>query len=120
MQLNSRALEHISAYSAGVAESYGVADASKYFALQEPQEIALRDAMLESVEFLDMIFCGDVDQLSGQVIMPGSSALYTGRRKNGRFSRHVGVKGNDYHLVETDSCAALRWDTLSVSARVMR
>ncbi|EPX8442832.1 P2 family phage major capsid protein, partial [Salmonella enterica subsp. enterica serovar Newport] len=42
--------------------------------------------------------------------------LHTGRSESGRFIRQVGVDGNDYSLVETDSCAALRWDLLSVWA----
>ncbi len=76
----------------------------------------MRQAMLESVEFLDWITALDVDQLSGQVINVGASALHTGRSEKGRFVRQVGVNGNTYSLVETDSCAALRWDLLSVWA----
>ncbi|MCV5682300.1 phage major capsid protein, P2 family, partial [Escherichia coli] len=32
------------------------------------------------------------------------------------FRKKVGVSGNDYSLVETDSCAALTWQLLSVWA----
>ncbi|EOC1235015.1 P2 family phage major capsid protein, partial [Cronobacter sakazakii] len=67
-------------------------------------------------EFLDLIYCADVDQLSGQVVSVGASALHTGRAAEGRFMRRVGVDGNEYKLVETDSCAALKWDLLSVWA----
>ncbi|MFG5994940.1 P2 family phage major capsid protein, partial [Salmonella enterica] len=45
-----------------------------------------------------------------------SSGLYTGRVLDGRFRKKVGVSGNDYRLVETDSCAALTWQLLSVWA----
>ena len=116
MQLNNRAREFISAYAAGLAEHYGIDNPGRYFALNDPQETTLRAALLESVEFLSMIYCADVDQLSGQVVSPGASALHTGRKKDGRFVRRVGVDGNDYKLAETDSCAALRWDLLSVWA----
>ena len=116
MQLNNRAREFISAYAAGLAEHYGIDNPGRYFALNDPQETTLRAALLEAVEFLGMIYCADVDQLSGQVVSVGASALHTGRSKEGRFIRRVGVDGNDYKLVETDSCAALRWDLLSVWA----
>jgi hypothetical protein len=40
---------------------------------------------------------------------------YRAQRKR-PFCPSGGVDGNDYSLVETDSCAALRWDLLSVWA----
>lgn len=116
MLLNNRARDLLDKYSAGMAEQMGARDPSRFFSLNDPQENALRLAMLESVEFLDMITCLDVDQLSGQVISVGASQLHTGRNADGRFVRQVGVDGNTYDLVETDSCAALRWDLLSVWA----
>lgn len=105
MHLNNRARELLDGYSAGMAQQFGARDASRYFSLNNPQENALRLALLESVEFLDMLTCLDVDQLSGQVISVGSSVLHTGRSESGRFIRQVGVDGNDYSLVETDSPA---------------
>ncbi|WP_278399802.1 phage major capsid protein, P2 family [Hafnia paralvei] len=116
MQLNKRAEQWIHAFSSALAESHGVGDVSRYFSLTDPKETQLRSALLESVEFLSMITCADVDQLSGQVVSVGSSALYTGRKEGGRFSRTVGVDGNEYKLVKTDSCAALTWDLLSIWA----
>lgn len=68
MHLNNRARELLDGYSAGMAQQFGARDASRYFSLNNPQENALRLALLESVEFLDMLTCLDVDQLSGQVI----------------------------------------------------
>ncbi|MDK1334462.1 phage major capsid protein, P2 family [Cronobacter turicensis] len=116
MQLNQRALDFIDAYSAGLAAHYSVNNPSRAFKLTDPQESSLRLALLESVEFLSMITCADVDQLSGQVINVGASGLHTGRNAEGRFIRSVGVDGNEYKLVETDSCAALKWDLLSMWA----
>lgn len=116
MQLNQRALQFIDAYSSGLAENYGVSNPARAFKLSDPQETSLRAALLESVEFLDMITVADVDQLSGQVVSVGASALHTGRNADGRFVKRVGVDGNEYKLVETDSCAALRWDLLSMWA----
>ncbi|CCK15694.1 Phage major capsid protein [Cronobacter universalis NCTC 9529] len=116
MQLNQRARDLIGAYSAALCQGYNVQQTDRYFSLTDPKETALRLALLEAVEFLNMITCADVDQLSGQVVSVGSSALHTGRKEGGRFMRSVGVDGNDYKLVETDSCAALKWDLLSVWA----
>ncbi|NNS06001.1 phage major capsid protein, P2 family [Erwinia sp. JH02] len=116
MQLNRRAEDFINRYAAGLAQSYGVNKPNRYFSLTEPQEISLRQALLESVEFLNLITVADVDQLSGQVVNVGGNKLHTGRSEKGRFSQNVGVGGNKYELVETDSCAALRWDLLSIWA----
>ncbi|ETS32979.1 phage major capsid protein, P2 family [Photorhabdus temperata] len=116
MQLNHRARTFLQKYTAGLAQAYGVEDTSRYFALTDPKETVLRSALLESVEFLSMITCADVDHLSGQVVSVGNPGLFTGRKKDGRFMRKTGVDGNKYHLVETDSGAALPWDLLSVWA----
>lgn len=116
MLLNQRAVEFIDNYAAGLAQHYNVVNPSRAFKLTDPQETTLRGALLESVEFLSMITVADVDQLSGQVVSVGASALHTGRNADGRFVKRVGVDGNDYKLVETDSCAALRWDLLSMWA----
>ncbi|HGE6484087.1 TPA: phage major capsid protein, P2 family [Klebsiella variicola] len=116
MQLNKQAKTFANAYAVGLAKNYGADSAGRYFSLSDPQEIQLRSALLESVEFLNMITCLDVDQLSGQVVSVGASALYTGRSETGRFTRRIGVSGNDYKLVETDSCTALLWSLLSVWA----
>ncbi len=67
MHLNNRARDLLDKYSAGMAQQFGARDTSRYFSLNDPQENALRLALLESVEFLNMITCLDVDQLSGQV-----------------------------------------------------
>ncbi|MCA6222736.1 phage major capsid protein, P2 family [Photorhabdus antumapuensis] len=116
MQLNHRARAFLQKYAVGLAQTYGIEDISRYFALADPKETALRSALLESVEFLSMITCADVDHLSGQVVSVGNPGLFTGRKKDGRFMRKTGVDGNKYNLVETDSGAALRWDLLSIWA----
>ena len=116
MYLNDRARQLMNAFCAGMAREYGVESTERYFAMTDPKETSLRAALMESVEILNMITCLDVDQLSGQVIQVGASGLHTGRKEGGRFIRRVGVDGNEYKLVETDSCAALAWDVLSVWA----
>ncbi|MBC3946676.1 phage major capsid protein, P2 family [Erwinia persicina] len=116
MKLNKRAEQFINAYADGLATHYNITKPDRYFSLTDPQETSLRQALLESVEFLSLITVADVDQLSGQVVSVGASKLYTGRSETGRFSQRVGVEGNEYKLIETDSCAALRWDLLSLWA----
>lgn len=118
MILNAKARGFLKQFAAGLAEANGLdaGEVSNYFSLSDPKETQLRDALLESTEILNWITVEDVDQLSGQVVSVGSSGLHTGRIADGRFRRKVGVSGNDYKLVETDSCAEMRWDLLSIWA----
>lgn len=118
MILNAKARGFLKQFAAGLAAANGLesGEEKNYFALSDPKETQLRDALLESSDFLNWITVADVDQLSGQVVSVGASGLHTGRIAEGRFRRNIGVSGNEYKLVETDSCAALRWDLLSVWA----
>lgn len=114
--LNQRARELMQMYCAGLAKANGVADTSTFFSISNPVETQLRKALIDSSAFLKDIYCADVDQLSGQVIAVGNNQLFTGRKAGGRFMRAVGVDGNTYKLVETDSGAYLSWDLLSTWA----
>ncbi|WP_229905720.1 P2 family phage major capsid protein [Rahnella laticis] len=118
MILNAKARGFLKQFGAGLAAANGLdgGEESNYSSLSDPKETQLRDALLESSDFLNWITVADVDQLSGQVVSVGASGLHTGRIADGRFRRNVGVSGNEYKLVETDSCAALRWDLLSIWA----
>ncbi|MGX5834616.1 phage major capsid protein, P2 family [Aeromonas piscicola] len=101
-------------YNALLAKAFGVPENSlaKQFSVSEPMEMVLRSAILESTSFLGLITCLDVDQLTGQVVQVGASALHTGRKVDGRFRRKIGVDGNKFSLTETDSCVRLDWSTL--------
>lgn len=114
--LNKKAENLIQKYCAALAQQAGVSDVTRQFSLSDPMDTRLREAILHSTEFLQMITCFDVDQLAGQVVVTGTSQLLTGRTAGGRFIRKLGVTGNKYALSETDSCAALDWATLSVWA----
>lgn len=116
MQLNAKARQFLRQYHTGLRESYGATEEDRWFALTDPKETQMRNALLEESSFLNFLTVADVDQLQGQVVPVGSSGLYTGRVLDGRFRKKVGVSGNDYRLVETDSCAALTWQLLSVWA----
>lgn len=116
--LNVQAEQALQKYREQLAKAYGLPAASldKQFSVTGPVETKLRQALLDSVEFLKLITYLDVDQIRGQVVQVGVGGLYTGRVQNGRFSASVGVDGNTYDLVETDSCASLDWGTLTTWA----
>ncbi|NDL64825.1 phage major capsid protein, P2 family [Enterobacteriales bacterium SAP-6] len=104
------------ALHAAVGGVPGNSPADAYFALTPPMEQALRQVLLESIDFLGMVTSSDVDQMQGQVVDVGASALFTGRKAAGRFIRPITVDGNQYALKETDSGVALPWDLLSIWA----
>jgi len=116
MQLTPKAEALIRKYAAGLAQANGALDTSRYFSLTPPKETLLRDALLQQSEFLRLVNVMDVDQISGQVIGTGKPGIYTGRKKDGRFSRPMGVDGNDYKLVETDSGSYLPYSLLVIWA----
>lgn len=116
MQLTQKAQELLHNYAAGLAKANGAHDASRYFALSAPVETRLRNSLLQESEFLRLINVMDVDQISGQVISAGRPGIYTGRKRDGRFSRPLGVDGNEYKLVETDSGSYLPYSLLVVWA----
>ncbi|EHX7971859.1 phage major capsid protein, P2 family [Escherichia coli] len=112
-QLSAQAEGMLQSFTAALAKSYGVRDTSKMFAITPPKETMLRQALLESSEFLRLVNVKDVQQTTGQVISTGKPGIYTGRTKGGRFSRSLGVSGNTYALAETDSGSFLDYDTLT-------
>jgi len=116
MNLTPIAKAHVKEYCADIAKNYQVDDVHHQFSVTAPMEIKLRAAMLEAVDFLKLITTMPVDQIQGQVVKVGSTLIATGRKENGRFVSGQDVDGNTYQLVETDSCAAVTWATLSVWA----
>lgn len=111
--LNQTAEQMLAKYIHNFSLASNRLDVKKLFSLTPPQETRLRQAILHGTEFLSMINCADVDQITGQVVRTGVSQLYTGRKKDARFSRKIGIEGNEYKLTKTDSCAVLTWDLLS-------
>ncbi|MEG0208805.1 phage major capsid protein, P2 family [Hafnia sp.] len=116
MRLTPRAEFLIRKYAAGLAGGGTSAQSGNYFSLTEPREIRLRNALMQSSEFLKLINIMDVDQIQGQVISTGNPGLFTGRVKGGRFSREMGNSGNEYKLVETDSGSFITYALLCVWA----
>lgn len=116
MQLTPKAEALLHKYAAGLAKANGAQSTSRYFSLTPPVENRLRSALLQSSEFLQMINVMDVNQVNGQVVSTGKPGIYTGRKKEGRFSRPMGVDGNKFELVETDSGSYLPYDLLVIWA----
>lgn len=114
--LNALSSEYLAKYSDSVSKTYGTTDPSKQFAITPVIETKLRQAILESDDFLNMITHNPVDQIAGQVVDVGSGGLLTGRVKDGRFRAKLGFDGNTYQLVETDSCACIAWETMTIWA----
>jgi P2 family phage major capsid protein len=116
MQLTPRAEALLHKYTAQLAKSYGVRDTAKMFSLTPPKETLLRNTLMQQSEFLRLINVMDVSQTVGQVVSTGKPGIYTGRKKEGRFSRPLGVGGNEFKLYETDSGSYLPYDLLVVWA----
>lgn len=116
MQLNQSASAFLEKYSVKQGEFFGVSDPSKQFAITGPKETRLKQALLDNANFLKLITVEDVDQKTGQVIAVGTNKLHSGRKAGGRHTTGTNVDGHEYALVETDSCAAVTWDMLSVWA----
>ncbi|GKW31375.1 major capsid protein [Pectobacterium carotovorum subsp. carotovorum] len=117
MQLTPKAEALLRKYAAGLATANGQVDTSRFFSLTNPKETQLRNALLHSSEFLSLLpNVLDVDQITGQVVTTGKPGIYTGRKKDGRFSRPLSVGGNEYKLVETDSGSYLPYSLLVVWA----
>ncbi|AIA71439.1 phage major capsid protein, P2 family [Pectobacterium atrosepticum] len=117
MQLTPKAEALLRKYAAGLATANGQVDTSRFFSLTNPKETQLRSALLQSSEFLSLLpNVLDVNQVTGQVVTTGKPGIYTGRKKDGRFSRPLSVGGNEYKLVETDSGSYLPYSLLVVWA----
>ncbi|MEB7742582.1 phage major capsid protein, P2 family [Escherichia coli] len=113
MQLNKKTGELLRKYTAGLAAANNADSTSRFFALTDPKETALRSAIMHSDEFLKLLpNVMDVEQIRGQVVTTGAPGIYTGRKKDGRFTRPLTVDGNEYSLAETDSGAFLPYNTL--------
>ncbi|WP_019615102.1 phage major capsid protein, P2 family [Psychromonas ossibalaenae] len=110
---NALASKYLNEYSVALAQAAGVIDVTKQFSVTPPMETKLRQAIQYSDGFLSSISMISVDQITGQVVDVGTGGLLTGRKKNGRFTAQLGIDGNTYLLVETDSGAAVTWVTLT-------
>ncbi|RTP98379.1 phage major capsid protein, P2 family [Enterobacter sp. WCHEn045836] len=100
-------------FTVQLAKSYGAKSTKQFFSITPPMDTKLRKAILHSEEFLTLINTMQVRNLTGQVVATGNPGLFTGRKKDGRFSRKMGNTGNTYSLAETDSGSYLDYETLT-------
>lgn len=84
------------------------------FKISEPSENLLRVAMMQSSWMMEQITTADVAQAFGQAVSVGDNSLYTGRALEGRFRNPAKLDGTAYQLIETDSCAAISYDKMSL------
>lgn len=94
-----------------------VSNAKKFgssFQISEPSENLLRVAMMQSSWMMEQITTADVAQASGQAVSVGDNSLYTGRSLEGRFRNPTKLDGSAYELCETDSCASISYDKMSL------
>ncbi|MGF1764904.1 phage major capsid protein, P2 family [Aliivibrio kagoshimensis] len=115
---NAQATTYLQKYCESVAKAAIVAgvNTAELFTISPVIETKLRQAIVHSDSFLNLISVQSVDQIKGQVVDVGTGALLTGRVKDGRFRSKLGMDGNTFELVETDSCAAIMWATLTLWA----
>lgn len=88
----------------------------KYFSVSEPSENLLRVAMLESGWLMKNITLSDVITERGDSISLGDNSLHTGRAMEGRFSKNTKIEGTPYLLEETDTCASISYEQMSLIA----
>lgn len=112
--LSTKAMKYLHNYALAIAKANGTFTATDFFTIAPPRETMLRDAIMQTAApFLALINIMLVEQLVGQVISTGNPQLFTGRKKNGRFNRPLGISGNEYRLYEVDSGSTLDYATLT-------
>lgn len=111
--LNQQTRVLLTKYAQMVAKASGAPNGREMFSLLPPHENILRDQIVHSDEFLQLITMLMVQQVKGQVVSTGNPQLFTGRVKDGRFNRQMGVDGNQYELIETDSGSFIPYNTLT-------
>ncbi|MDC9596858.1 P2 family phage major capsid protein [Xenorhabdus anantnagensis] len=89
---------------------------SDTFSISQPSENLLRVAISDSSWFLNKLTLADVSQEAGDTINFGDSTIHTGRAIEGRFHKRVSMESVPYALEETDTCAAISYEQMSLIA----
>lgn len=84
------------------------------FSISDPSENLLRVSMLESGWMMNNITVADVKESRGNAVSIGDNSLHTGRSITGRFGKNIALNGTSYSLEETDSCATISYDQMSL------
>lgn len=89
---------------------------SETFSISEPSENLLRVAISDSSWFLNQLTLSDVNEERGDAINLGDNTLHTGRSIEARFHKDIHFEGMPYTLEETDTCAAISFEQMSMIA----
>ncbi|MDE9493243.1 phage major capsid protein, P2 family [Xenorhabdus bovienii] len=89
---------------------------SDTFYISPPSENLLRVAISDSNWFLNKLTLADVNQENGDTVNLGDNTIHTGRVIDGRFHKRVNMEGAPYALEETDTCAAISYEQMSLIA----
>jgi len=87
---------------------------SRGFSISDPSENLLRVSMLESGWMMNNITLADINESQGNAVSIGDNSLHTGRSVSGRFGKNIAFNGTPYTLEETDSCATISYDQMSL------
>ncbi|MBE8597282.1 P2 family phage major capsid protein [Xenorhabdus sp. BG5] len=89
---------------------------SDTFYISPTSENLLRVAISDSSWFLNKLTLADVSQENGDTISLGNNTLHTGRIIDGRFHKRANMESTPYALEETDTCAAISYEQMSLIA----
>ncbi|WP_271105117.1 phage major capsid protein, P2 family [Pseudomonas tohonis] len=103
------------------AETYGVDDACRQFAVEPSLAQELNDKITQKSDFLARINIVPVEQLKGEKVIIGLNGPATGRTdtsQRDRVPRHLlDLDSKGYELFETNTDVALRFSTIDSWAR---
>ncbi|EMH6404742.1 P2 family phage major capsid protein [Providencia rettgeri] len=89
---------------------------SQMFSISEPSENLLRVAISDASWFMNQLTLADVSEERGNTINLGDNTLHTGRTIATRFHKNINFEGMPYVLEETDTCAAISFEQMSMIA----
>lgn len=89
---------------------------SQTFSISEPSEYLLRVAISDASWFISQLTLTDVNEERGNTINLGDNTIHSGRSIGARFHKRIHFEGIPYVLEETDTCAAISYEQMSMIA----
>lgn len=121
MGLSTRAEAQYLQLQQDLAETYGVQDATRQFAVEPTMAQELNDKITEKSDFLGRINIVPVSEIKGEKVIMGLSGPATGRTdttKRDRVPRHLlDLDGQGYELFDTHTDVALRFSQIDSWAK---
>ncbi len=119
--LSPNAVERYAQLQADMAESYGVADASKQFSVEPSIAQDLNDAITARADFLERINVVPVSEIKGEKVFIGVNGPVTGRtdvKTKDRVARDVSaLDSTKYELQDTHSDVGLPYAKIDAWAK---